>query len=67
MNTVLGLQNTILNPTVNPKSCGRVLTSWESIQQLEQNKVAKEQKQHEKEEREKTRLEKTTGEGKAEI
>ena len=45
-------------PTVHPKSCGRVLTSWESIQQLEQKKFAKEQKEHEKEERKKARLEK---------
>ena len=46
-------------PTLNPKSCGRVLTSQENLLLLEEKKLAKEEKQREKEARKRARDEKS--------
>ena len=45
-------------PTLNPKSCGRVLTSQENLLILEEKKLAKEEKEREKEARKRAREEK---------
>ena len=45
-------------PTVNPKSCGRVLTSQENLLILEEKRLAKEGKQREKEAKKRAREEK---------
>ena len=45
-------------PTLNPKSCGRVLTSQKNMLILEAKKVAKEEKQREKEFKKRAREEK---------
>lgn len=45
-------------PTIQPKSCGRVLTSQENIDMIEEKRLAKEKKQREKEEKKREREEK---------